>query len=141
MKSILFDEKIAGSFHLTPGNCYDTTPNGNKSAVHWDLVQIQRPEYGGGEIWIDDVLIRENGIFLPKNLRGLNPENLTSANYIPEPMRQRAKAFSVLGIAAVITGLASQSNIGLGIGAAICLGLVGYSKFEISRYRRQHPSP
>lgn len=76
MKDTLFDEKIAGSFHLTPGMCYDDAPNGNKSAVHWDLVMIQRPEYGGGEIWFDDVLIRKDGIFVLPELEGLNPENL-----------------------------------------------------------------
>ena len=76
MKDTLFDEKIAGSFHLTPGMCYDDAPNGNKSANHWDLVMIQRPEYGGGKIWFDDVLIREDGIFVLPELEGLNPENL-----------------------------------------------------------------
>ncbi|MEG1315373.1 MAG: aminopeptidase [Anaerovoracaceae bacterium] len=76
MKDTLFDEKIAGSFHLTPGMCYDDAPNGNKSAVHWDLVMIQRPEYGGGEIYFDDVLIRKDGIFVIPELEGLNPENL-----------------------------------------------------------------
>lgn len=76
MKDTLFDEKIAGSFHLTPGMCYEDAPNGNKSAVHWDLVMIQRPEYGGGEIWLDDVLVRKDGIFTLPELEGLNPENL-----------------------------------------------------------------
>lgn len=76
MKDTLFDEKICGSFHLTPGMCYEDAPNGNKSAVHWDLVMIQRPEYGGGEIWIDDVLIRKDGLFVIPELEGLNPENL-----------------------------------------------------------------
>ena len=76
MKDTLFDEKIAGSFHLTPGMCYEDAPNGNKSANHWDLVMIQRPEYGGGEIWFDDVLIRKDGIFVLPELEGLNPENL-----------------------------------------------------------------
>ena len=76
MKDTLFDEKIAGSFHLTPGMCYEDAPNGNKSAVHWDLVMIQRPEYGGGEIWFDDVLIRKDGLFVVPELEGLNPENL-----------------------------------------------------------------
>lgn len=76
MKDTLFDEKIAGSFHLTPGMCYDDAPNGNKSAVHWDLVMIQRPEYGGGEIWFDDRLIRKDGLFVVPELEGLNPENL-----------------------------------------------------------------
>lgn len=76
MKDTLFDEKICGSFHLTPGMCYEDAPNGNNSAVHWDLVMIQRPEYGGGEIWFDDVLIRKDGIFVIPELEGLNPENL-----------------------------------------------------------------
>ena len=76
MKDTLFDEKIAGSFHLTPGMCYEDAPNGNKSAVHWDLVMIQRPEYGGGEIWIDGRLIRKDGLFVVPELEGLNPENL-----------------------------------------------------------------
>lgn len=76
MKDTLFDEKIMGSFHFTPGNCYDDAPNGNKSAIHWDLVCIQTPEYGGGEIYFDDVLIRKDGKFVVKELEGLNPENL-----------------------------------------------------------------
>ena len=76
MKDTLFDEKICGSFHLTPGMCYEDAPNGNKSSVHWDLVNIQRPEYGGGEIWFDDVLIRKDGLFVLPELEGLNPENL-----------------------------------------------------------------
>lgn len=76
MNNILFDEKIMGSIHFTPGNCYDDAPNGNKSAIHWDLVLIQTPEYGGGEIYFDDVLIRKNGKFVLPELEGLNPENL-----------------------------------------------------------------
>ena len=76
MKDTLFDEKIDGSFHFTPGSSYDNCFNGNKSAVHWDLVCIQRPEYGGGEIYFDDVLIRKNGRFVLPELEGLNPENL-----------------------------------------------------------------
>ncbi|WP_040949570.1 aminopeptidase [Gorillibacterium massiliense] len=76
MKETLFDEKIAGSFHFTPGQCYDRAYNGNVSAVHWDIVCIQRPEYGGGEIWFDDRLIRKDGRFVVPELEGLNPENL-----------------------------------------------------------------
>ncbi len=76
MKDTLFDEKICGSFHLTPVASYEDAPNGNKSAVHWDLVMIQRPEYGGGEIYFDDVLIRKDGIFTLPELACLNPENL-----------------------------------------------------------------
>jgi aminopeptidase len=73
----LFDEKIGGSFHLTPGQAYDSTDNGNKSAVHWDIVCIQTPEYGGGEIWFDGVLVRKDGLFVLPELKGLNPKNLS----------------------------------------------------------------
>lgn len=76
MKDILFDEKISGSIHFTPGNCYNDASNGNESAIHWDLVWIQRPEYGGGEIYFDDVLIRKDGRFVVPELVCLNPENL-----------------------------------------------------------------
>lgn len=76
MLDTLFDEKIAGSFHFTPGRCYDEAPNGNQSAIHWDLVMIQTPEYGGGEMYFDDVLIRRDGLFVPEDLKPLNPENL-----------------------------------------------------------------
>ncbi len=76
MKDTLFDEKIAGSIHLTPGSAYDEAFNGNKSAIHWDLVLIQTPEYGGGELWFDDVLVRKDGRFVLPELECLNPENL-----------------------------------------------------------------
>lgn len=76
MNNILFDEKIMGSIHFTPGNCYDDAPNGNKSAIHWDLVLIMTPEFGGGEIYFDDVLIRKDGRFVIPELEVLNPENL-----------------------------------------------------------------
>jgi aminopeptidase len=76
MRDILFDEKIAGSFHLTPGNAYDVADNGNRSEVHWDMVTIQRAEWGGGEIWFDGELIRKDGLFVPQELAGLNPEAL-----------------------------------------------------------------
>jgi len=76
MCDILFDEKIAGSMHFTPGQAYEECDNGNRSAVHWDMVLIQRPEWGGGEIWFDGELIRKDGRFLPKDLKPLNPENL-----------------------------------------------------------------
>ena len=76
MKDILFDEKIMGSFHFTPGNCYDDAYNGNASSIHWDLVNIQTPEWGGGEIYFDDVLVRKDGRFVVKELEPLNPENL-----------------------------------------------------------------
>ncbi len=76
MLDTLFDEKIAGSIHFTPGNAYDEADNGNKSSVHWDLILIQTPEFGGGEIYFDDVLIRRDGMFVIPELFGLNPENL-----------------------------------------------------------------
>ncbi len=76
MTDILFDEKIAGSIHFTPGNAYEDADNGNRSAVHWDMVLIQTPEYGGGEIWFDEELIRKDGRFVAADLEGLNPENL-----------------------------------------------------------------
>lgn len=76
MCDILFDEKISGSLHLTPGQAYKVADNGNRSAIHWDMVLIQRPEWGGGEVWFDGELIRKDGRFIPKDLRGLNPENL-----------------------------------------------------------------
>jgi len=76
MCDILFDEKIAGSLHLTPGQAYKECDNGNRSAVHWDMVLIQRPDWGGGEIWFDGELIRKNGLFVPRDLKPLNPVNL-----------------------------------------------------------------
>jgi aminopeptidase len=76
MRDILFDEKIAGSFHFTPGQAYERAGNGNRSAVHWDMVCIQRPDYGGGEIWFDGKLIRKDGRFVPASLQKLNPEYL-----------------------------------------------------------------
>lgn len=76
MCDILFDEKIAGSLHLTPGQAYEECDNGNRSAVHWDMVLIQRPEWGGGEIWFDGKLIRKDGRFVRNDLKRLNPEHL-----------------------------------------------------------------
>jgi len=72
MRDILFDEKIAGSFHLTPGNAYEEADNGNRSKIHWDLVQIQRPEYGGGVISFDGVPIRVDGKFVVDDLKPLD---------------------------------------------------------------------
>ncbi len=76
MKDILFDEKITGSFHFTPGQAYEEADNGNRSEIHWDLVCIQRPEFGGGEIRFDDETIRKDGLFVVDDLLGLNPEQL-----------------------------------------------------------------
>lgn len=72
MGDILYDEKIMGSLHFTPGRCYEDCNNGNVSSIHWDLVLIQTPEYGGGEIYFDDVLIRKDGKFVIDNLYELN---------------------------------------------------------------------
>ena len=77
MGDILFDEKIGGSLHFTPGACYQgEADNGNQSAIHWDLVLIQTPEYGGGEIYFDDVLIRKDGQFVLDELKSLNGDNV-----------------------------------------------------------------
>lgn len=76
MKETLFDEKICGSIHFTPGQSYEECPNGNNSANHWDLVLIQRPEYGGGEMYFDGELVRKDGLFVVDDLKCLNPENL-----------------------------------------------------------------
>jgi aminopeptidase len=76
MRDILFDEKIAGSFHFTPGQAYSTAGNGNSSCIHWDMVSIQRPDFGGGEIRFDGKLIRKDGLFTTPALRPLNPDRL-----------------------------------------------------------------
>jgi aminopeptidase len=76
MKDTLFDEKIAGSLHFTPGQAYTVADNGNRSKIHWDLVLIQTPEYGGGEVWFDDECVRRDGRFIAADLEGLNPERL-----------------------------------------------------------------
>ena len=72
----LFDEKVKGSFHFTPGTALEESDNGNRSNIHWDIVCIQMPEYGGGEIYFDDVLVRKDGKFVLPELEGLNPEKL-----------------------------------------------------------------
>ncbi len=76
MGDILFDEKISGSIHFTPGSCYEDAYNGNQSAIHWDLVQVHTEEYGGGEIYFDGKLVRKNGLFMLPELKGLNPDFL-----------------------------------------------------------------
>ena len=72
MLDTLFDEKIGGSMHLTPGNAYETADNGNRSQVHWDIVLIQTADKGGGEVWFDGECIRRDGLFLPDDLQPLN---------------------------------------------------------------------
>lgn len=77
--NIIYDEKMTGSFHFTPGNCYNNADNGNKSSIHWDLVQSQRKEHGGGQLYFDNILIRDNGIFVLDELQVLNPDNLLNS--------------------------------------------------------------
>ncbi len=79
MKDTLFDEKICGSIHLTPGASYDEAPNGNESEVHWDMVMIQREDYGGGEMYFDSQLVRKDGLFVVDDLKPLNPDELKRA--------------------------------------------------------------
>jgi aminopeptidase len=90
MRDILFDEKIAGSFHFTPGQAYEVAGNGNKSAVHWDMVCIQRKDYGGGEVWFDGKLIRKDGLFVPAALQALNPDRLLGKPGKAAPSRKAA---------------------------------------------------
>jgi aminopeptidase len=81
MKDTLFDEKIAGSIHFTPGQCYDEAYNGNQSSIHWDLVLIQRTDYGGGELWFDGKLVRKDGIFTDQAMeQSFSKENLKAAD-------------------------------------------------------------
>jgi aminopeptidase len=99
MLDILFDEKIAGSFHFTPGNAYENADNGNRSQIHWDMVMIQTPEFGGGEIWLDGEMIRKDGRFVPSDLHPLNPENLKSeygdfSTSSPRRRRTREKVYT-----------------------------------------------
>jgi aminopeptidase len=72
MGDTLYDEKIIGSIHFTPGQCYRECSNGNDSSIHWDMVLIQRKDYGGGEIYFDNVLIRKDGSFTLPELKHLN---------------------------------------------------------------------
>ena len=91
MRDILFDEKIAGSFHFTPGQAYEVAGNGNRSAIHWDMVCIQRKDYGGGEVWFDGKLIRKDGLFLPPALQALNPERLLAKRKSSGTRRPKGK--------------------------------------------------
>lgn len=60
-KSILFDEKIGGTFHLAVGAGYPETGSRNRSAIHWDMICDMRD---GGQIWVDDELFYDSGRFL-----------------------------------------------------------------------------
>ncbi len=70
--NILYDEKIFGSIHFTPGRCYESANNNNISSIHWDLVMIGTKDYGGSEIYFDDELIRKDGLFVKEELKNLN---------------------------------------------------------------------
>ncbi len=69
----LFDEKMAGSLHFTPGG---TNSDGSRSMIHWDIVLCHTPEYGGGEIYLDGKLWRKDGLFVDESMQHLNPEPL-----------------------------------------------------------------
>ncbi|MAG13943.1 MAG: aminopeptidase [Spirochaetales bacterium] len=73
MIDTLFDEKMAGSLHFTPGG---TAADGTRSLVHWDIVQSHLKHYGGGEISLDGRLWRKDGEFVDEHMQGLNPDNL-----------------------------------------------------------------
>jgi aminopeptidase len=60
-RQILFDEKINGSFHMALGAGYPETGSRNESAIHWDMICDLRD---GGEIWVDDELLYQNGKFV-----------------------------------------------------------------------------
>lgn len=76
VKDILFDEKMSSSIHMAIGSSYEDCFNGNKSAIHLDLIQSHTPTNGGGQIYFDNTLIYENGKFILPNLVALNSENL-----------------------------------------------------------------
>jgi aminopeptidase len=59
-RQILFDEKINGSFHMALGAGYPETGSQNESAIHWDMICDLRD---GGEIWVDDELLYQDGKF------------------------------------------------------------------------------
>ena len=60
-KSILYDEKIAGTIHMALGNGYPETGSKNVSAIHWDMICEMRD---GGDIFIDDELFYRSGKFM-----------------------------------------------------------------------------
>ncbi len=60
-RQILFDEKIGGSFHMALGKGYPESGSVAQSAIHWDMICDLRD---GGQIWVDDQLLYENGKFV-----------------------------------------------------------------------------
>ena len=61
MRSILFDEKMAGTVHLAVGASYASVGGTNVSSLHWDLIKDLR---GGGRIELDGETVQEDGIWL-----------------------------------------------------------------------------
>ena len=61
MRNTLFDEKIAGTFHMALGASIPESKGTNVSAVHWDMVCDLRQ---GGEIRVDGELLHKDGKFV-----------------------------------------------------------------------------
>lgn len=59
-KSILYDEKIGGTFHMAVGNGYPETGSKNKSSIHWDMICDVRKD---SQIIVDGEVMYENGQF------------------------------------------------------------------------------
>jgi aminopeptidase len=77
----LLNEKVGGSFHITPGRAYQfseyqgqsvVVDNGNRSQVHWDIAVPMLPAYGGGAVRLDGSPIQVDGRFLDPALSVLN---------------------------------------------------------------------
>lgn len=77
----LLNEKVGGSFHITPGRAYAFTEyegqsvvvdNGNRSQIHWDIAVPMLPAYGGGGVRIDGHELQRDGRFLDSDLEILN---------------------------------------------------------------------
>ena len=60
-RSILFDEKIGGTFHMALGAGYPETGSKNKSSIHWDMICDLRTD---SEIRVDGELFYKNGQFV-----------------------------------------------------------------------------
>ena len=60
-KSILFDEKIGGTFHMALGAGYPETGSQNKSDIHWDMICDLRQD---SEILVDGEEVYRNGQFV-----------------------------------------------------------------------------
>jgi aminopeptidase len=60
-KSILFDEKIGGTFHMALGAGYPETGSQNKSDIHWDMICDLRED---SQIKVDGEVVYKNGEFV-----------------------------------------------------------------------------